>query len=61
MRIGDGELDLIYGEDIRYQHSNSKLAKVLKDCILNNHNSKILTCLPDIFTNLDRYNEMRGY
>ncbi len=61
VRIGDGELDLIYGEDIRYQHSNSKLAKVLKDCILNNHNSKILTCLPDIFTNLDRYNEMRGY
>lgn len=61
VRIGDGELDLIYGEDIIYQHFNPELAQRLKDSILNNHNPKVLTCLPDIFTNLDRYNEMRGY
>ena len=61
VRIGDGELDLIYGEDIIYQHFNPELAKILKDSILNNHNPRVLTCLPDIFTNLDRYNEMRGY
>lgn len=61
IRIGDGELDLIYGKDIGYQHFNPQLAKILKDSILSNHNPRILTCLPDIFTNLDRYNEMRGY
>lgn len=61
VRIGDGELDLIYGENIIYQHFNPELAQILKDSILNNHNPRVLTCLPDIFTNLDRYNEMRGY
>lgn len=61
IRIGDGELDLIYGKGIGYQRFNPELAKILKDSILSNHNPRILTCLPDIFTNLDRYNEMRGY
>ncbi|MCC4413374.1 SP_1767 family glycosyltransferase [Limosilactobacillus reuteri] len=61
IRIGDGELDLIYGKDIGYQHFNPQLAKILKDSILSNHNPRILTCLSDIFTNLDRYNEIRGY
>lgn len=55
-RFGDGEFDLIRGQNIPYQNFNPKLAQQMKEMILSGGNSRLLIGLPDVFEHLERYN-----
>lgn len=57
IRLGDGELALIRGESIPYQKYDPTLASKLNSLLMKGTDSKILVCLPDVFENIDRYNE----
>ncbi|WP_313239333.1 SP_1767 family glycosyltransferase [Sphingobacterium multivorum] len=54
-RFGDGEMLLIGGEGIRFQHDDGELSKRLAEVLtsdLTNH----IVCISDAFVDLDRYN-----
>ncbi|WON96065.1 SP_1767 family glycosyltransferase [Sphingobacterium sp. UGAL515B_05] len=54
-RFGDGEMLLIGGEGIRFQHDDDELSKRLAEVLtsdLTNH----IVCISDAFVDLDRYN-----
>ena len=53
-RFGDGELNLIWGEDIGFQKYDEKLANRLKE-ILGSNREKMLIAIPDVFDSLDEY------
>lgn len=53
-RFGDGELNLIWGEDIGFQKYDKKLADRLKE-ILGANKEKMLIAIPDVFDSLDKY------
>ena len=57
-RFGDGEFDIIAGHSIPYQEYDEKLAAEMKHIIARQSDEAFMTCLPDVFENLDRYNEM---
>lgn len=57
IRFGDGEFDLIRGNDIPYQKFDKRLGSDMKNIILKGTTDKVLVCLPDVFHNLDRYTE----
>ena len=56
IRFGDGEFDIIHGENIIYQQYNQELAKRLTNLILNGSSKELIVCLPDVFHELNRYN-----
>ena len=55
VRFGDGEFLILAGKNMVYQNFNGKLAHTLHHLIMDNDNPKILSCLPEIFDGLDRY------
>ncbi len=55
-RFGDGEFNLILGEDLPFQKYDENLAKKLKKILLNK-SDEVLIALPDIFSSLDEYNK----
>ena len=57
VRFGDGEIDLMTGHSIPYQDYNEKLAKRLQQILQTKSDEKLLVCLPDVFSNMDRYNQ----
>ncbi|HGC8953169.1 TPA: SP_1767 family glycosyltransferase [Streptococcus agalactiae] len=57
VRLGDGEIDIINGKSIPYQDYDQDLATALSLILAQPSNEELLVCLPDIFRNLDRYNQ----
>lgn len=55
-RNGDGELNLMMGEAIDFQHADSVMAKMLREA-LNAKIDKYLSCLPNIFNDNSRFND----
>lgn len=55
-RFGDGELGIIVGHSLNFQNQDKELGLRLAN-VLVSKNDKLLICLPDVFTNLERYNE----
>lgn len=55
-RYGDGEFSLIFGNSLPFQDYNEKLAKKLLQ-ILNSNQKKHLVGIPNVFGNLDDFNE----
>lgn len=56
-RFGDGEIDIIAGNSIPYQEYSDELANNLRDILQKQSNSDFLVCLPDVFEDIERYNE----
>ncbi|MGL5583223.1 MAG: SP_1767 family glycosyltransferase [Cetobacterium sp.] len=56
IRLGDGELNLIFGENLKFQKYNEKISEELKE-ILKFKSDNLLVCLPNIFQNLDIYTD----
>jgi len=54
VRYGDGEIQLINGNDIRFQEHNRDLSKRLQDILVSDEDG-LLVCIPDIFTSVDQY------
>ncbi|MHA6603174.1 SP_1767 family glycosyltransferase [Aerococcus urinae] len=54
-RFGDGEMAIISGLSIHYQHYDAKLADRLKEILRRTSNEDFMVCLSDIFTGWDRY------
>lgn len=61
VRFGDGEIDLILGHSIPYQAYDKELAGALKTILQMPSNEQLLVCLPDVFQNLERYNNNARY
>lgn len=57
IRFGDGEFDIIRGNDIPYQVYNSALANKMQKLILKGSTDNVLICLPDVFEKMNRYNK----
>ncbi|MRN07381.1 SP_1767 family glycosyltransferase [Lactobacillus sp. 0.1XD8-4] len=57
IRLGDGELTLINGQGIDYQTYDEKLARRLKQILLNGSNAKYDVGLPDVFDGLQAYGQ----
>lgn len=57
IRFGDGEFDLIRGNSIPYQKYDPTLAQQIKNLIMKGSTAQLLVGLPDIFEDLNRYNE----
>lgn len=57
VRFGDGEVDLIRGNSIPYQSYDVDLAQALLGILHIPSSPDLLVCLPDVFTDLDRYNQ----
>jgi len=56
-RFGDGEFDIMTGKSIPYQTYDESLSNELKKIVGTESNEKLLVCMPDVFENLERYNE----
>jgi len=56
IRLGDGELNLIFGENLKFQKHNKKIEKELKE-ILKFNSEDLLICLPNIFSDLNIYTD----
>lgn len=54
-RFGDGELGVIKGADLGFQKHNVRLGSRLRDVLTADING-LLTCIPDTFRDLKRYN-----
>lgn len=54
IRIGDGEIAVLNGEDISFQKYNIDMTNRLK-YVITNSTDNLLICIPDIFGNLDQY------
>lgn len=57
IRFGDGEFDIISGRSIPYQKYEKKLAQDMEKIILDGSSDNVLVCLPDVFSNISRYNK----
>lgn len=57
IRFGDGEMDLIRGENIPYQNYHPELADQMKELLLRGSNRRMLVGLSDVFEGLDRYTD----
>lgn len=55
IRFGDGEFDIIRGQNIPYQTYNRLLATRMKKMILEGSSNDLLVCLPDVFRKMNRY------
>lgn len=53
-RFGDGEIEILRGESIKFQEADVELAKRLKEILMLDENkTDFLVCIPDIFHGLD--------
>ena len=55
-RNGDGELNLMMGEAIDFQHSDPRLAGIMREA-LSTEMDKYISCLPGIFSDNSRFTE----
>lgn len=55
VRFGDGEMDLIAGRSIVYQDFDPELSARLREMMSMESNERLMICLPDVFTGLERY------
>ena len=55
-RYGDGEFNLIFGENLPFQNYNRGLAKRLSE-ILKSEDENILICIPNVFNSLNQYTQ----
>ena len=55
-RYGDGEFNLILGENLPFQSYSKKLAVKMKEILVSN-DENIMVCIPDVFENLSQYKE----
>jgi len=55
VRFGDGEMDLIAGRSIVYQDFDPELSSRLREIMSMESNERLMICLPDVFTGLERY------
>lgn len=53
-RFGDGEFNIIWGNDIGFQKNTIEMSRRMKE-VLDSNKHNILVCLPDIFGNLSVY------
>lgn len=60
-RFGDGEIEIMSGRGIPYQEYNEELAKALLDILKTPSHPEFLVCLPDVFSNIERYNHNAQY
>lgn len=56
-RFGDGEMDIIAGRSIPYQHYDERLANELRHILSLESTPEFVVCVSDVFEKLDRYNE----
>lgn len=56
-RIGDGELAVIYGNNLSFQNKNEKLGRMIRK-VLESTDKNLLVCIPDTFQHLERYNQV---
>lgn len=56
-RFGDGELAMILGKNLGFQKRNQLLGEKLRN-VLKADIGGVLTCIPDTFQNLERYNQV---
>ncbi len=55
VRFGDGEMDLIAGRSIPYQEFDPELSARLREMMAMESNERLMICLSDVFTGLERY------
>ena len=55
VRFGDGEMDLVAGRSIVYQDFDPELSARLREIMSMESNERLMICLPDVFTGLERY------
>ena len=55
VRFGDGEMNLIEGRSIPYQEYNSVLSTRLREIMAMESSERLMVCLSDVFTGLERY------
>lgn len=55
VRFGDGEMDLVAGRSIVYQDFDPELSARLREMMSMESNERLMICLPDVFTGLERY------
>lgn len=55
VRFGDGEMDLVAGRSIVYQDFDSELSARLREIMSMESDERLMICLPDVFTGLERY------
>ena len=55
IRFGDGEMDLIAGRGIVYQEYDPELSARLREIMSMESNERLMVCLSDVFTGLERY------
>ncbi|HFR3748616.1 TPA: SP_1767 family glycosyltransferase [Streptococcus suis] len=56
-RFGDGEMDIIAGNNIPYQDYHPQLAEELKHILSLDSQPNFMVCLSDVFDHLERYNQ----
>ena len=55
VRFGDGEMDLVAGRSIVYQDFDPELSARLRGIMSMESDERLMICLPDVFTGLERY------
>lgn len=55
VRFGDGEMDLIAGRSIPYQEYDPELSARLREIMSMESDERLMVCLSDVFTGLERY------
>lgn len=56
-RFRDGEIDIISGRSIPYQDYDVELGAEFWSILENKSDERLVVCMPDVFTGLDRYNK----
>ncbi|MFV8765446.1 SP_1767 family glycosyltransferase [Aerococcus urinaeequi] len=56
IRFGDGEIMSILGENIQFQKYDKTLSQRLESLISMDSSKDMLVCLPDIFSDIEKYN-----
>lgn len=56
VRFGDGEMSLIYGQDLGFQKYSKKLSSTLST-VLNSNEDKLLICIPGIWGNISAFSK----
>jgi glycosyltransferase family protein len=56
IRYGDGEMSLIYNENLGFQKNNTELSQRLRT-ILQTNNTKLLICIPGIWGNINNFSK----
>lgn len=60
VRYGDGEFNLIFGEDLPFQSYSKELALRIKEILVSN-DENIMVSIPNMFESLDCYNDTERF